>query len=263
MTNEQPDRADEIVARAARSYNEPGDVPREAMWERIAAARADSRFAPAAPRRRSPALWVWPTAAVLAAGLVGVGVLIGRRVERSTTRDTAPPGSAIAAKPGSTAARGDSLGGVRPPAALATNDAAAPGRSGPGAGDSTSPRARVGGGARVAYQLAVLNHLAGSEAMITSFRASARRGDVDAQLVQWSRDLLGETRMLESSPAADDPTMRRLLEDLELVISQIVRYGNQGTHRAEDLDLIERSIDHRAVLTKLRSAASSSLPSGT
>src|SRR5262249_27667972 len=116
----------------------------------------------------------------------------------------------------------------------------------------------------LAYRLVVLRHLAGSEAMITAFRASAQRGEIDAQMAAWSRELLGTTRLLEQSPVADDPTMRRLLEDLDLVLAQIARYVTRGTVNTEELDLIEESINRRGVITKLRSSLPVRLtPAGT
>ena len=33
------DRIDELVERESRAYNEPGDVPREMLWQRIQGAR--------------------------------------------------------------------------------------------------------------------------------------------------------------------------------------------------------------------------------
>ena len=115
----------------------------------------------------------------------------------------------------------------------------------------------------LAYRLVVLRHLAGSEAMITSFRSSARNGEMDAQLAGWSRELLSTTRLLESSQAASDPVMKRLLEDLDLVISQIVQYTTRGTTNSEELDLIEQSINKRGVMSKLRSTIPGRTVSGT
>lgn len=99
--------------------------------------------------------------------------------------------------------------------------------------------------------------------MITAFRGAARSGEVDPQMAKWSRDLLGETRMLEGSAPPNDVEMKRLLEDLELVLAQIVQYTNHGTHSADDLDLIERSIKHRAVMNNMRTMSAGRLPSGT
>ena len=75
-------------------------------------------------------------------------------------------------------------------------------------------------------------------------------------MAKWSRELLATTRLLESSEASTDPVMKRLLGDLDLVISQIVQYTTKGTYNSDELDLIEQSIKSRAVVTKLRSTLS-------
>src|SRR5204863_8387482 len=85
---------------------------------------------------------------------------------------------------------------------------------------------------------------------LTSFRAAARHGEVDAQITTWARNLLTTTRLLQAS-AAEDPTMKRLLDDLELVLVQIAQYKSANPHRAEELELIEHSIERRGVIGKL------------
>jgi hypothetical protein len=260
MTHNHSDGADELIARAARDYNEPGSVPRDEMWNRIVEARRSQRAAQpiAIPARRSR-YWMWPSVGVAAAGLVAIGIAIGRNAERA--RVQAPRA----------AAQRESA--ATPPDRVATNPASeVPGR--PGAIDSSTPNGRTtevrspvvgdqGNAGSLAYRLAVVNHVVGSEAMITAFRASARRGETDAQLAKWSRDLLGQTRLLESSAPSDDVTMKRLLEDLELVLAQIVQYTNRGTHSPDDLGLIERSIRRRSVMSNIRNISAGQLPSGT
>jgi hypothetical protein len=256
------DRADELIARAARDYNEPGDVPREEIWNRIAESRRAARL-PSASSTRRVRVWAWPTVGVAAAGLVAVGVAIGRGVERSQVRDQHAPPAPLVSRD-STAPASPASGGASSPIASPLNSdvsgfqasVADTLRATPTPAGDTSPGA-------IAYRLAVLQHVAGSEAMITEFRASARRGDVDAQLAKWSRDLLGETRMLESSAPPGDVTMKRLLQDLDLVLAQIVQYANHDTHATDDLDLIERSIKRRAVMSNLRTLSAGRLPSGT
>jgi hypothetical protein len=54
--------------------------------------------------------------------------------------------------------------------------------------------------------------------------------------------------------------MKRLLEDLDLVIAQIVQYTTHGTNNSEDLDLIEQSITARGVIGKLRGTVSARNP---
>ncbi|HEY4132485.1 MAG TPA: hypothetical protein VGM50_17875, partial [Gemmatimonadaceae bacterium] len=60
------------------------------------------------------------------------------------------------------------------------------------------------------------------------------------------------TRLLMDSPAATDPQMQSLLEDLELVLAQIVRLQNDPSRT--DLDLINRALEQRDVIPRLRTA---------
>jgi len=55
--------------------------------------------------------------------------------------------------------------------------------------------------------------------------------------------------------------LKRLLEDLDLVISQIVQYTTRGVTDPDELDLIEQSINKRGVITKLRSTMPARLQS--
>lgn len=250
------DRMDEILAAGARDYNAPGPVPRDEMWARIQAARGERGAARLGGGHQRTARWVWPSFAAAAVLLLAVGIAIGRRLEHVA------PAPIVANAPADTAARRDSSPSVAPPrttAVAATTDSLV--RKLHQEARTTDRRVRELAAAAprasdqtpsLAYQLVVLQHLAGSEAMITSFRASARQGKVDAELATWSRELLSTTRMLEASPVTTDPTMKRLLEDLELVIAQIAQYTTRGTNNTDELDLIEQSIDKRGVITKLR-----------
>jgi hypothetical protein len=75
---------------------------------------------------------------------------------------------------------------------------------------------------------------------------------MDAQLGAWARQLLNNTRLLLDSPVAKDPTRRPLLEDLELVLVQIVQLSPGST--PEDRDLVEKTLQHDHVMTRLRTA---------
>ncbi len=253
--NDSSDRADDLIVQTARDYNEPGAVPREEIWNRIAEARRTAGAAQTlSARRNRMRIWAWPSIGVAAAGLVAVGVAIGRGVERSERRDAPASASPIVARD----TNAPKPGGSDSPAASPITPEI------PGLQASAADTAQDGpSSANVAFRLAVVQHVVGSEAMITEFRAAAHRGDVDAQLAKWSRDLLGETRLLESSAPPDDLTMKRLLQDLDLVLAQIVQYTNHDTHAADDLDLIERSIKRRAVMSNLRTLSAGPLPSGT
>ncbi len=253
MTNDHSERADDIIVRAARDYNEPGAVPREQMWARIAEARRTASASPSnSARNRRARVWVWPSIGVAAAGLVAVGVAIGRGVERSNREDQRKAEVPVVPHDSNTPKTPPTGGTAAPIGSPLTPDV-----------QGLVASASDSGPAAVAFRLAVVQHVVGSEAMITEFRAAAHRGDVDPQLAKWSRDLLGETRLLESSAPPGDLTMKRLLQDLDLVLAQIVQYTNHDAHAADDLDLIERSLRRRAVMSNLRTLSAGRLPSGT
>jgi hypothetical protein len=276
------DQMDELLIQGVRDYNAPGAVPRDEMWREIQRTRLERKQAAVAAvsvtHVRERRWWLQPSVGIAAAIILAVGIGLGSFIQRSapatapvvatapvaqapvaavtdsSTVTPAPDTSTVAIVQklreatrktdasvralASASPRGSSSGGSRTPAG---GSLAAPG---------TAPT--VAPNQSLAYRLVVLQHLAGSEAMITSFRSSARSGALDAELKNWSRELLGTTRLLEASQASDDPVMKRLLEDLDLVISQIVQYTTRGTTDTEELDLIEQSINKRGVMSKLR-----------
>jgi len=269
------DQMDEMLIQEMRDYNAPRDVPRDEMWNRIAAARAERRQAAVPVGRalvgRTAMATRWTGIGIAAALILSVGIAVGRSIERSGAKpqqtvasttpvvpkvnpvNTAPanPASAVvAAKPGTD----DSLVGKKNLITQIheeTNKTNARVRE--LASAPVESRRNTGSNENLAYRLVVLQHLAGSEAMITAFRSGARNGEIDAQIASWSKDLLSTTRLLESSQASSDPVMKRLLGDLDLVISQIVQYTTRGVVNNDELDLIEQTINKRGVMTKLRS----------
>jgi len=106
-------------------------------------------------------------------------------------------------------------------------------------------------GRALVYQIAATQYLSRTETFLTGFRADLRAGRVYAFPGQ-ARDLLATTRLLLDSPAADDPRMQALLEDLELVLVQISQMEAGRDRR--NADLITQDMDQRNVLPKLRSA---------
>ncbi len=104
----------------------------------------------------------------------------------------------------------------------------------------------------LAYRVAAAQYLSRTEALLTGFRSEARTGRIDVQFAGQARDLLTTTRLMLDSPAADDPRLRSLLDDLELVLAQIAQVP-QGSDRA-DLQLINQGLEQRSVLLRLRTA---------
>ena len=75
---------------------------------------------------------------------------------------------------------------------------------------------------------------------------------MDSLTARWAKDVLSNTRLLLDSPAGDDPVRRRLLEDLETVLVQLVQRSGRT---AEDRDMLDRTLQKTQILTRLRSRA--------
>jgi hypothetical protein len=219
-TNDEP--LDPTLLEAARDYNAPPPtVAREAMWSAIQAARtqlaAESpvRSIQSATTAVSYRRWrsAWPVA--IAASLVlAAGIAIGRWMGT-------PPARPIAAALPQPA---------RPVPAVARGD-------------------------RAAYQVAVAHDLTQAEALLTAYRAEGRSpGDRagSADVAGWARDVLSNTRLLLDSPAAADPKQRRLLEDLELVLVQLVEVSPDSS--GAERQMIDSTLEHGHVLSRIRYA---------
>jgi hypothetical protein len=212
------DRFDDMLREAARDYNEPPETPRETMWQRIVAARAEAEKAETSrviafrrprplPHLRSLS-WAAGIAAILALG-IGLG--------RLSISPTAPaPSQPVATQP--------------VPATSRVNPAA--------------------------YELATTEYLSQSEAFLTLFRASLRQNAGNEQLAAaTARQLLATNRLLLDSPAAKDHKTKLLLQDLELVLAQIAQLSPQS--RSRDLELITEGLERAAVMNRLRTAVPS------
>lgn len=281
MTND--DRFDEVLQEAAREHNSAPATPRAEMWAAIAAARGASRTAgndqpiSPAPERR-PDVRVLPfafrhrRALGLVIGLAAtllVGIMIGRQTAAPVTgsvigRDiasAAPAPAAAASSDGSNGGTGPVIPSPNPPSiAMREPDVA----SAPNAGASsvrTAAAASRGSEralpsnketeAMAPYRVATMQHLVATEALLVALHTDARAGRSDTTIATWAGDLLGTTRLLIDSPAAKDPQLKQLLEDLELVLAQISRLP--GAHgEAADLGIIDDAVRHRQIITRLR-----------
>ena len=214
-THEADPAFDAWIARTAASLNAPKRVPREEMWTEIQAAYRTHRDAQAGRIAGVTPLRRnhWPLLSVIAAALL-LGVALDRY-------------------------------GLRPseePRAVASFAAPA------GQPDSREP-SRV-------YRMAAEQTLTQAEALLTAYRADgipANDPATAAQLGRWGRDVLGSTRLLIDSPAGDDPQLRALLDDLELVLVQIVQLSGDPVEAA-DRAMIDRALQDRNLLPRIRTA---------
>lgn len=102
------------------------------------------------------------------------------------------------------------------------------------------------------YHTAAREYFGRAEAVLTMFRADARLGRPDSASSTIARDLLSTNRLLLGSPAAADPRMKHLLEDLELVLLQMAQFSaEQGTDPAK---FILQALENNSVLLRLRAA---------
>ena len=109
-----------------------------------------------------------------------------------------------------------------------------------------------GGNTALAYRVAAAQYLTRTEALLTGFRSEARSGMPDAQFARQARDLLGTTRLMLDSPAAQDARLKDLLEDLELVLAQIAQLPASSDR--DDVQSINQGLEQRSVLLRLRTA---------
>ncbi|MFN8574655.1 MAG: hypothetical protein U0132_21560 [Gemmatimonadaceae bacterium] len=115
------------------------------------------------------------------------------------------------------------------------------------------------GKTNVTLDVALQQHMANAEALLVAYRGVDT--STDAHVRSWARDVLGTTRLLMDSPAASDPSRRRLLEDLELILVQIVQLPDSLPK--DDRTLIDRSLSRDQLLTRLRTAIPAGIVSGT
>lgn len=105
-------------------------------------------------------------------------------------------------------------------------------------------------GEQLVFQVAAADHLQQTDAFLSLFRTEATSGRADGEVERWGRELLTTTRFMIDSPAADDPTLRELLEDLELVLVQITQYTDADGDA--ELALIEDGLNESDVQLRMR-----------
>ena len=127
--------------------------------------------------------------------------------------------------------------------------------------EGRGPTAEVGGQTQIARRepvpdtnvaapAAVVDHLAHTVVFLASFREDARAGQVESDVRERGRDLLTATQILMDSPAAQDPKMRALLEDLELVLAQIAQLNER--RGVEEARIASDAMKQRDILPRLR-----------
>jgi hypothetical protein len=209
---------DAWVERMAPALNAPNATPRLEMWEAIQARQKTAQDVQAG---RIPGVTPlrrghWRLMSAIAAAL-----LLGVAIDRYALRPVEAPKTATA---------------PAAPSVVASTDSNQPARL---------------------YRLAAAQTLTQAEALLTAYRASGVADKDPAaarQLGSWGREVLSSTRLLIDSPAGDDPHLRPLLEDLELVLVQIIQLSGAQLD-ATDRALIDRALQESELLPRIRTAA--------
>lgn len=274
MTHDD-DRFEAFLEREAREFNAPpAEVPREAMWEAIAAARASRRAAPASAtpqgtdvlslKPRRPLRYA-PWMGMAATLLLGVG--IGRYAWQQRTPDgTAPDSSLVARAPLDDPSPDAPVEAATVPASTPPEERAPRGEAVRYASTARAARASQSAAATAVappapsrrnaasatYSVASQQHLTRAEALVAVVATMPQDAMMDSLTARWAKDVLTNTRLLLDSPAGDDPVRRRLLEDLETVLVQLVQRSGRT---AEDRAMIDRTLQKTQLLTRLRSGA--------
>ncbi len=216
------DRFDKLMRDAADTFRRPPEPPIDEMWAEIEARAGFGSATPAIPiasitpitaAKRGSRVPRWLG---IAATLV-IGVGIGR-------------GSAFVGR----------------------QVAPTPASSGPAIETVASAAPRNDPGLDRPYEVEASQYLGQTAALLISLPSEAKSGRTDQQFANRATDLLARTRLLIDSPAANEPAMRDLLEDLELVLAQVVRLGSNASRT--DLDIINRALEQRDVIPRLRTA---------
>lgn len=103
-----------------------------------------------------------------------------------------------------------------------------------------------------AYRDETTQYLGQTAALLISLPEAGASGLSDARFAGKASDLLVTTRLLMDSPAAQDPKLRGLLEDLELVLVQIARLRVE--RNKSDLDLIHQTVEQGDVMSRLNTS---------
>jgi hypothetical protein len=102
------------------------------------------------------------------------------------------------------------------------------------------------------YELVTDHYLGQTAALLSALPGELNAKRPDAAFIARADDLLMQTRRLLDSPAAADPGLHTLFEDLEVVLAQVVRL--QGDRDPTRIELLHQALEQRDVIPRLRNA---------
>lgn len=256
----EDEQLNEMIRLALGESRKPPEPPLDAMWANI-----EHRAFDMAPHRAMPAPWVrWATPALAAAAAMIIGVGLGWSLAPRgsvVTRFVTTPSQSVATNqnvvatpvPDSSTTRNairtasaQTLQSARPqsPKVLVANLPEQPTQSGANARLASSFD-DVGGSDMSRY-------LVQTSALLASLPSARSTAASDTAIATRAGELLTQTHLLLDSKAGSDPTLHKLLEDLELVLAQVARLRVQ--RNGTDLQLIHQALTVRDVLPRVHDA---------
>jgi hypothetical protein len=102
------------------------------------------------------------------------------------------------------------------------------------------------------YELMTERYLGQTVSLLVALPKQLQAGTTDSAFIDRASESLATLRLLMDSPAGNNPRMRALFEDLELVLVQVVQMPKTGN--ATDARLIRQAMQERDVMPRLRDA---------
>ena len=255
---------DELIRKTLAESRRSPEPPLDEMWTHI-----ERKVFDESPRRgvvvAVPAPWsrrATPAIAAAAALLIGVGIgwSVAPRGSVVTRVVTVPAQSVATVQSAEPTHTQDTSSSV-------TNTAAA--RTSPRSLRATLAHANTTPGTsdRIAQQRSaalladrfddtggndVSRYLVRTAALLQALPSDRTTAKSDAGIVNRAAELLTQTHLLLDSKAGSDPTLHKLLEDLELVLAQVARLRVQQS--GSDLQLIHQALTVRDVLPRVHDA---------
>jgi len=113
----------------------------------------------------------------------------------------------------------------------------------------TSTTAEKAADVDASYQLSAERYLGQTVTLVAGLPKQLQSGRIDSAYVARASESLAQLRPLMDSPAANNPRLRSLFEDLELVLVQVVQMPANGS--AIDTKLIRQAMQERDVMPRL------------
>ncbi len=258
-------RFNEWLEATRKAYNAPPETPRDAIWDAIEAElvaaspeqvltgmREDYQRPPDTPREE-----MWGAIEAALPGTPGEVADVVSLGEVRQTRDARKPvwrrqWTGLATAAAALLVLGVGLGRM----------SMTPVQAPVGTPVGTPTEVAADGAAEGPFRAVAVDYLTRTESVLSLVSSDARAGRIDAEVSQWGRTLLLQTRLLLDSPAAQDQVIRELLEDLEVILIQVARLSpgqfDEGV-RGDELDLINEGLDDNDMMLRIRSV----LPTGT